>query len=157
MIDYPILSKELAVSTYVGNCLELIRERRNYELFPHIPAEKIIVIEYSSPLVKKLHHRFPKVQIIEGNAANLISLLGDEKRRVKNIVSSIPLRSLPKSITQTILNQVKDILPTGGRYIQFTYSFQQEQVYSLRNSKRIISKRVWMNLPPARVDVWVKM
>lgn len=114
----------------------------------------IIAIESSKDLVKKLRRRFPRIKIIEGNAANLTQLLAHEKRKVHTIISSLPLRSLPKSVTRTILNQISEVLSPDGRYIQFTYSYIQDKFFSLKHFRRIISKRVWMNFPPARVDVW---
>jgi phospholipid N-methyltransferase len=119
-----------------------------------VDPHSIVAIESSSDLVKKLHHRFPQVQIIEGNAADLALLLATEKREIHTIISSLPLRSLPKSITQTILNQIDSMLSKQGRYIQFTYSFTQDPSFALANFKHILSKRIWLNLPPARVDVW---
>jgi phospholipid N-methyltransferase len=114
----------------------------------------LIVIESSSNMVKKLRKRFPNIQIIEGNAADLSRLLIHEKREVHTIISSLPLRSLPKATTQTILQQINAVLAQHGRYIQFTYSFTQDPCFSLKNFQHILSKRIWMNLPPARVDVW---
>lgn len=121
-----------------------------------IKPENIIAIEYSSALAKKLQVRFPAIQIIEGNAANLTMLLSSEKRKVNTIISSLPLRSLPLPITKAILEQINNVLALNGRYIQFTYSFKKDGFYSLINFKKILSKRIWMNLPPARVDVWIK-
>ena len=119
-----------------------------------IDPSTIVAIESSDNLVKKFHHRFPLVQIIEGNAADLILLLAQEKRVVHTIISSLPLRSLPKSMTLSILKQIDQVLSKNGRYIQFTYSFSQDSFFALENFQHILSKRVWMNLPPARVDVW---
>ena len=115
-----------------------------------VRADNIIVIESSSGMVKKLRSRFPTIQIIEGNAADLLTLLAFEKREVHTIISSLPLRSLHKSMTESILKQINALLSKEGRYIQFTYSFHQDQFFSLANFQRIISKRIWMNFPPAR-------
>jgi phosphatidylethanolamine/phosphatidyl-N-methylethanolamine N-methyltransferase len=119
-----------------------------------VRADNIIVIESSSDMVKKLRRRFPTIQIIEGNAADLLTLLAFEKREVHTVISSLPLRSLRKSTTKSILQQINTLLSKEGRYIQFTYSFYEDQFFSLANFQRIISKRIWMNLPPARVEVW---
>lgn len=118
--------------------------------------KKIIAIEYSHELVKKLRDRFPAMRIIEGNAADLTTLLGDNAHKVNTVISSLPLRSLPTSLAKSILEQIKTVLPENGRYIQFTYSFRQNKFTPLQNFKQIYSKRIWLNIPPARVDVWVK-
>ncbi len=114
----------------------------------------MIVIESSSSMVKKLRRRFPAIQIIEGSAANLLTLLAFEKREIHTIISSLPLRSLHKPMAESILKQINKRLSKHGRYIQFTYSFNEDPFFSLVNFQRIISKRIWMNVPPARVDVW---
>ncbi len=122
-----------------------------------IRPEDIIVIEFSHELVKNLRRKFPNIHIIEGNAAHLNTLLKNEKRKIKAVISSLPLRSLPKSTTQAILEQIKTILPIKATYIHFTYSFRKNHHhYSLPHFHSIVSKRIWLNLPPARVDVWVK-
>lgn len=119
-----------------------------------ISPSSMIVIESSRAMVKKLRRRFPAIQIIEGNAADLTTLLAKEKREVHTIISSLPLRSLHKPIAETILQQINLALSKKGRYIQYTYSFNEDPFFSLKNFQRVISKRIWMNLPPARVDVW---
>lgn len=121
-----------------------------------IKSKDIIVIEYSHKLVKLLRHRFPKIVTIEGTAEHLSTLLLDEKRKINTIISSIPLRSLPINVSQTILDEIQRVLPSGGRYIQFTYSFKQDRFSSLKHFEKYLFKRIWRNLPPARVDVWVK-
>jgi phosphatidylethanolamine/phosphatidyl-N-methylethanolamine N-methyltransferase len=119
-----------------------------------IPPENIILIENSRALVKKLRRCFPTLHIIEGTAADLTTLLAYEQRKICTIISSLPLRSLPKQVTLSILDQINYLLAANGRYIQFTYSFAQDQFFALLDRKRISSKRIWLNLPPARVDVW---
>ncbi len=119
-----------------------------------LQPNNIIVVESSKDLVKKLRRRFPAIRIIEGNAAELMTLLTFEKREVHTIISSLPLRSLPKPIAETILKQINLRLSKEGRYIQYTYSFNENPFFSLANFERVASKRIWMNLPPARVEVW---
>ncbi|EKD72885.1 MAG: Ribosomal RNA adenine methylase transferase [uncultured bacterium] len=122
-----------------------------------IHPSQIIVIECAPELAKQLQERFPTVKIITGDAMNLANLLAYEKRTINTIISSLPLRSLPKTTTQSILKQIKKMLPKEGRYIQYTYSFMRNPFYALRNYELIASKRIWMNLPPARVDVWASL
>lgn len=122
-----------------------------------IKPEKIIIVEYSPEFVQQLRHRFPTIRIIEGDAANLIMLLEGNVSKINTIISSLPLRSLSKLTTQSILEQIKLILPEKSRYIQFTYSFKQNAYKSLVHFKPICSKRIWLNLPPAQVDVWERI
>lgn len=121
-----------------------------------IPHQNLIVIEYSPELVKKLRAHFPKINIIEGNANNLKRLLAQEKRTIKAVISSLPLRSLPRALTGSILEQISHILPKGSKYIQYTYSFTQNRFYLLDHYHLSCTKRVWFNIPPARVDVMTR-
>jgi len=119
-----------------------------------ISPSHIIAIEYSPILAKKLQKRFPTVQVIKGDAANLIALLGDQHARVSTVISGLPLRSLPKLTSQKILQQIAALLPSGSRYIQFTYYVGQSLFFSPMRIKSNYSKIIWLNLPPARVDVF---
>ncbi|GAG27969.1 unnamed protein product, partial [marine sediment metagenome] len=42
-----------------------------------VPEERIVVVEISNSLAKFLRRRFPKVNIVQGDASNLIQLLSD--------------------------------------------------------------------------------
>jgi phosphatidylethanolamine/phosphatidyl-N-methylethanolamine N-methyltransferase len=119
-----------------------------------VRPEKIIAIEFSEVLAKKLQKRFPEIHVIEGNAVYLDILIGEQESCVNTVISGLPLRSLPKAVSETILQKISALLPAGGRYIQFTYSFKQNPSFSPLHFKRKYSKMVWLNLPPARVDVF---
>jgi phospholipid N-methyltransferase len=121
-----------------------------------VSVSNIIVIEYSAELVKKLRLRYPKINIIEGNAAHLQQLLKNETRPINTVISSLPLRSLPKKTTRQVLQSIDQLLVVGGRYIQFTYGLNQKQYSPLIHCEHIFSKWIWLNFPPARVDVWIK-
>ena len=54
-------------------------------------ARRLIVIEFSHALAKQLKLRFPTVQVVEGDAAYLSTLLNNEKRQISTIISSLPL------------------------------------------------------------------
>ncbi|HVV68663.1 MAG TPA: methyltransferase domain-containing protein [Gammaproteobacteria bacterium] len=119
-----------------------------------VRPEDLIVIEYSHTFATQLRAHLPHVRIIEGDAANLTTLLRDLPHPIHSIISSLPLRTLPKLKTEAILQQVVHALAPGGRYIQFTYSLKSSQYPALMHYRRIFSKIIWRNLPPARVDVW---
>lgn len=121
-----------------------------------ISPRNITAIEYSPELVQNLCQRFPDISVIEGDAACLIDLLNHTKnRQISTIISSLPLRILPKKKAKAILRQIEMLLPPGGRYIQFTYRYDENRFGRLEGYKKIYSKRIWLNIPPARVDVFV--
>lgn len=120
------------------------------------PAQQVIAVEYSPAFAEKLHTRFPNIKIIQGNAAELDRLINPEEQ-IAYVISSLPLRSLPLAISRTILDQIEKILCPGGYYIQFTYSYGHNIFGEFTTLKHMSSKRVWLNFPPARVDVWKKL
>lgn len=120
-----------------------------------VPPWKLVVVERSPTLVHHLRQRFPQLRIIQGDAAQLGQLLIHEKiRKVGNIVSSLPLRSLHPATTRAIGHQIEALLEPGGLLIQFTYDPRGTHARSLPRFRRLSSKIVWSNLPPARVEVF---
>jgi phosphatidylethanolamine/phosphatidyl-N-methylethanolamine N-methyltransferase len=120
-----------------------------------VDPKRIIVIEYQAYFVDKLRELFPEIKVIKGDAANLISFLSDvNSKPVDAVVSSLPLISLPRNTTDKILHQINQLLLNGGRYIQYTYSYKEMRFDILKNYRKIVSKRIWLNIPPARVDVF---
>jgi len=117
-----------------------------------IAPERIVAVEYSYHFACQLHKRFPNIHIIRGDAVNLLQLLGDDKENVCAVVSSLPLRSLPRITANIIVNQISQLLQPNGKYIQFTYGYKKND-FDMPHRK-IFSKRIWTNIPPARVDVF---
>jgi phospholipid N-methyltransferase len=123
-----------------------------------VPPERLIAIELSEKMAGFLRERFPGVRVVRGDAARLSSLLHDElglpRGSVKHIVSSLPLRSLPKPVVARIAAEVALVLGRRGRFIQFTYDLRPRTNAALAAFKRAHTSLVWFNLPPARVDVF---
>jgi len=123
-----------------------------------IPAWKLVVIERSPTLAHHLRQRFPQLRIIQGDAAQLEHLLGhDRSRGVGSIVSSLPLRSLHPTVTRAISCQFETLLEPGGLLIQYTYDLRGTQPRLLPRFRRLSSRIVWGNLPPARVEVFERV
>jgi phospholipid N-methyltransferase len=120
-----------------------------------IPAWKLVVIERSPTLAHHLRQRFPQLRIIQGDAAQLEHLLGhDRSRGVGSIVSSLPLRSLQPAVTRAISGQFMTLLEPGGQLIQYTYDLRGTHPHLLPGFRRLSSRIVWGNLPPARIEVF---
>lgn len=119
-----------------------------------VPAWKLIVVERSPTLVRHLRQRFPQLRILQGDAAQLRQLLGDDARRIDSIVSSLPLRSLHPATTRAIGQQFETLLEPGGLLIQYTYDLWGRRPRALSRFRRLFSRIVWSNLPPARVEVF---
>ncbi len=122
-----------------------------------IPPWKLVVIERSPTLAHHLRQRFPQLRIIQGDAAQLGQLLQqhhDRPCRVGSIVSSLPLRSLHPALTRAISQQFEALLEPGGLLIQYTYDLRGTQPRLLPHFRRLPSRIVWGNLPPARLEVF---
>ena len=91
------------------------------------------------------------IQIIEGNAKDMATLMAG--KNITTIISSLPLRSIPKHDLEKILFAISEILGPKGRFIQFTYALHDNHAYDPNNMKLIKSFIVWRNFPPARVSV----
>ena len=119
-----------------------------------IEANQLIVIERSAKLAALLRNRFPKVTIINGDAAQLAALLGADNVQVRTIVSGLPLRSLQPGVVRNILVQAERALQPGGLFIQFTYSHRNLRKRFSHRFNCVHSSIVWGNLPPARIDAY---
>jgi phosphatidylethanolamine/phosphatidyl-N-methylethanolamine N-methyltransferase len=123
-----------------------------------VPPNRLVSVERSEAMVRLLKRHFPTLTILAGDAAHLGSLLSEhfkkDKAHVSYVVSSLPLRSLPASAVADITREVKHVLRDGGRLIQYTYDLRSETHRALSDFKRVGTSLVWMNIPPARVDVF---
>ena len=121
-----------------------------------ITSDRLIVIERSPTLVLLLRKKFPNVRVIQGDASQLDKLLGINFGKISAVVSSLPLRSLPKECVFNIKQQINKVLDKDGLFVQFTYDLRLPSSFQ---GQKFLSKNtqvVWRNLPPARVDTFIK-
>ena len=111
------------------------------------------MIEKSEALAAHLRLRFPEVRIIHGDAIDMETMLRDGQP-VKTIVSGLPLRCLSKNAVRHITSACANILHPGGRLIQFTYASGDFSPWINAGLKKLTSETVWVNLPPARIEVF---
>lgn len=123
-----------------------------------VPPDRLIAVERSERLAEHLRRHFPHVNVVTGDAGDLRALLrhhGDLAREgVSAVISSLPLRSLPREEAARIAEEFHVLLRPGGVLIQFTYSLAAKSHWTLRRFRRLHGSIVWRNLPPARVDVF---
>ena len=120
-----------------------------------IAPERLHAIEFTPDLVRHMKNRFPKINVIEGDAANLATLLPKEvmEQGIDYIVSGLPLRAMGQEIVDGIIGAVRENLTEDGLYIQFTYSHARDRNRIIKDMRLCESSLVWLNFPPARVDV----
>ena len=127
-----------------------------------LPARQLVVVEQSPALAAHLRRRFPRLCVIEGDAAQLCDWhaqgrlpAGPQGQRlpIDCIVSGLPLLSIPHPARQRILQAGMRALAPQGRLVQFTYALRGPSPWQSAGLVRLRSERVLANLPPARIDV----
>jgi phosphatidylethanolamine/phosphatidyl-N-methylethanolamine N-methyltransferase len=120
-----------------------------------VPSQRLIVIERDHKLVTHLRKRFPKVQVVEGDAQHLRRILAEAGvDHVDAVISGLPLRSLPGSVRRNIMSEVFSALGKGGVLVQFTYWGEPpvpDDIVRRNGVDGEMIKRVWRNMPPANV------
>ena len=144
------LKKEEIVLELGGGTGKVTRALLNKGVLP----SQLVVIEKSPKLTAALHKKFPHVDIIEGDATELLSLLKKyDQKRIRYIISGLPFRSLSPDITDKIMQQINPLMQNNTKLVQFTYSLTDKLPKYFADFLLLKSSIVWANLPPARVNV----
>lgn len=118
-----------------------------------VAPSNLLVVEYSKPFVQRLRQRFSDVNIVHGNAADLCQIV-PPGQKVKAIVSSLPLCSLPPAVTKAILQQWQLLLSSNGIAVQFSYHLRTPRWRHYIQPDHTSSKIIWANLPPANITTF---
>lgn len=117
-----------------------------------IAPERLFVVERDPALARVLARRFPEIRVLVGDAARLGALLAPHGvGEVAVVVSSLPLLSLPPAVKRAILEEVLRLLRPDGILVQFTYGPASPIPRGTVPLRAEPVRRVWRNLPPARV------
>jgi len=119
----------------------------------------LFCIEFDSRLSELLSEKFSTAKVLNGSAEDIRKLIGAEaSARLGAIISGLPLLSLPKDCVRRIISEVEESLPAGGRFVQFTYNLNRNpESLGFKKMRHVCSSRVYLNIPPARVDVFEKL
>ena len=120
-----------------------------------VSKRQLFAVERSEAMSQHLREKFPRLNVLTGDAVNLRELLPKRVNpdHISYIVSALPLRWLGEEIMESITSEVHSLLPENGRYIQFTYDLRRKRNAKLKSFKLCETTLVWRNLPPSRVDV----
>lgn len=119
--------------------------------------EKLIAIERNPKLASLLRERFPKAQIIAGDAWQMDTLL--RSRGIENvgaIMSSLPLLCFSVEQAEALAQKIRAVLAPNGNWVQYSYGIHRLKPRGASSFQLHASKIVWLNLPPARVSVFQK-
>jgi phosphatidylethanolamine/phosphatidyl-N-methylethanolamine N-methyltransferase len=124
-----------------------------------VAQERLILVEYDTSFCKLLARRFPKAQIVHGDAYRLAETMRPVLQEpAACIVSSLPLLTRPERGRLNLLRDAFELMQPEGAFIQFTYGLTSPVPLTSRLSglgfRAEASHSVWLNLPPARVWVY---
>ena len=119
-----------------------------------VPRDKLLVIEKSEPLADCLTKKFPGVAVRCGGAEDMEAMAPGGK--IRAVVSSLPFRSLPPEVSVSIMHAIGRALSPGGLYVQFTYALVGEMPFVPESFRKVRTRFVLYNIPPAKVEVFRK-
>ena len=120
-----------------------------------MPAERIVAVEYDKDFSTLLRQRFPKVNIINGDALDLETTLGEFRTTTfSSVLSGVPILTLPKAKRIGYVEGALDRAQPGGNMTQLSYSLKPPQ--DAVPGRFTVEKSKWIafNLPPGRVWVY---
>ncbi|HEY2070443.1 MAG TPA: methyltransferase domain-containing protein [Rhizomicrobium sp.] len=119
-----------------------------------IAPERITAVEYDADFAKLVAERFPKVNVVRGDAFDLARTLGDGEPFAA-VVSGLPLLNHPVERRRALIEGALARLKPGAPYIQFSYgtkpSIPAPEGATVRRAAFVL-----LNIPPARVWVYRK-
>lgn len=121
--------------------------------------DRLVAIEKNPNLAKLLCKRFPRAQIITGDAWQLDTLLAELSQPIKSVeavISSLPLLNFPREQADALAQKIRTILEPRGRWVQYSYQIVKNRSRGGADFRLLASKIVWLNIPPARVSVYQK-
>jgi phosphatidylethanolamine/phosphatidyl-N-methylethanolamine N-methyltransferase len=114
-----------------------------------------VLVEYSKEFCGLLRDRYPGVRVIEGDAYAISTTLKElSLAPAIAVLSSLPLLTRPVEQRLSLLQQCFAMLRPDGPYIQFTYASAAPIPERGANYSATPSRRIWLNVPPARVWVY---
>lgn len=115
-----------------------------------VPPENLTLFEMNGEFVRLLERRFPRVHIIHASAQAAADLPPEAER----VISGLPLLSMPPELREEIVAAAFAALTPSGEMFQFTYGVNLPLTDAQMRRQGLIARRgrrVWGNLPPARV------
>jgi phosphatidylethanolamine/phosphatidyl-N-methylethanolamine N-methyltransferase len=119
--------------------------------------ERLVAIERNPKMARLLSKRFPRAQIITGDAWQLDHLLRSRNKPIASVgavISSLPLLNFSKDEAQALAGKIRGILELEGKWVQYSYHLGNGRLNDISSFQLLTSKIVWLNLPPARVSVY---
>lgn len=116
------------------------------------PHTRFFVVEIDPDFCNRLRQRFPKLDVVEGNAAHLDKLLADRGLNgCDSVVSGLPIPSFAPPLQEAVMSAAARAMGPNGVFRQLTIMpLMYWKTYS-RYWEQVQFKFVPMNLPPGGV------
>ena len=121
--------------------------------------DRLVAIERNPKMARLLREKFPRAQIINGDAWHLDHLLRSRREPIESVgavISSLPLLNFPHAEAEALTQKIRAVLEPHGNWVQYSYHLGKKQVRGASSFQLRASKIVWLNFPPARVSVFQK-
>ena len=121
--------------------------------------DRLVAIERNPKMARLLREKFPRAQIINGDAWHLDHLLRSRREPIESVgavISSLPLLNFPPDEAEALTQKIRAVLEPDGNWVQYSYHLGKKQVRGAASFKLRASRIVWLNFPPARVSVFKK-
>lgn len=121
--------------------------------------DRLVAIERNPKLARLLRERFPRAQVITGDAWQLDDLLRRRNTPIENVgavISSLPLLNFTPEQAESLADKIRTVLDAQGTWVQYSYRIHKRRTRGTSRFHLLASKVVWLNLPPARVSVFQK-
>lgn len=120
-----------------------------------VAQERLVLVEYSADFCKLLKRKFPRATIVQGDAYDIVeTLAGAVSEPAAAIVSSLPLFTKLMETRLSLLSAARGLMQQEAPFIQFTYALVSPMPTHHPDYVCQASKRVWRNVPPARVWIY---
>jgi phosphatidylethanolamine/phosphatidyl-N-methylethanolamine N-methyltransferase len=122
-----------------------------------VAPSRLVLVEFNPAFCRILRARYPEATLVQGDAYSLRRLLESLLiQPAAAVVSGLPLVTKPIKERWRLIRDAFDLMVPGAPFVQFTYSVASPLPKRLGGFTSEASKRIWMNLPPARVWVYRK-
>ena len=123
-----------------------------------VAAARLVLVEFNPEFCGLLRERYPGVRVIEGDAYAIGATLAPlGLAPATAVVSSLPLLTRPLEKRLDLLQQCFALMASEGPFIQFTYAAMAPIPPKGGNYAATPSRRIWLNMPPARIWVYRRL
>jgi phospholipid N-methyltransferase len=116
------------------------------------PSTRFFVIEIDNDFCSRLRHRFPNLDVVNGDAAHLDKLLSDRGLQgCDTVVSGLPIPSFPEALRESIMAASAKAMGPNGIFRQLTIMpLLYKRMYQ-RYWDDVSFRFVPINIPPGGV------